>query len=178
MNNNIIKGLSGLCLLLILALIIEWWLIEAPEQVSEQAIIGDDAQVELPKLTLAKKTVESYTQMVESPLFIKGRKPVIDGEENGLVNEDIGQIDDLVLLGIYSNKDKLNALFNKKGKQKTYLKKSEGEDVAGWLIKEIKADSVVLELAGKQKTVMLRKPKPTTIKKPKRTPRNNTKLKS
>jgi len=95
-----------------------------------------------------------------------------------VTHEDDGQIDDLVLLGIYSNKDKMNALFNKKGKQKTFLKKTEGEHVAGWLIKEIKSDRIVLEQAGKQKTVMLRMPKPKTIKKPKRRLRKNSKPKS
>jgi len=180
MSNNVIKGLLGLCLLLLLVLAIEWWLIDSSEfPVGAQVTIEDEFQIQLPKLALAKKALESYSQMVESPLFIQGRKPIIiDGADNGVTHEDDGQIDDLVLLGIYSNKDKMNALFNKKGKQKTFLKKIEGEHVAGWLINEIKSDRIVLEQAGNQKTVMLRMPKPTTIKKPKRRLRKNSKPKS
>jgi len=177
MNNLIIKSLAGLCLILFLVLIIEWWVSGDTETTSEQVLIEDETPLTLPKLALTKKTPESYSQMVESPLFIQGRKPITMDDDSGLIHEDDGQVDDFILLGIYSNKEKMNALFNKKGKQKTFVKKSEGEDVAGWLIKEIKADRVVLEQAGRQKTVMLRMPKPTTIKKSKRTLRNKNKLK-
>ncbi len=161
--NNIIKGLIALCSLLLLVLFVEWALIEPTKQATVESTAVEKSQglTDLPKLVLAKQAVESYSQMVERPLFIQGRKPVAEDGEEQAVNEDVGEIEDLVLLGIYSIKGKTNALFNKKGKDRKYLKKSEGEDVAGWLLKEIKPDRVVLEQRGNKQTVMLRKPKPT-----------------
>jgi len=78
---------------------------------------------------------------------------------------------------LYSIQDKKIALFQAKGKDKNYLKKSEGEDVAGWKLIEIKVDSVVMEQHGKQQTLMLRKPKPKVAKrvKPVRTSRKKVK---
>ena len=168
--NNIVKGLIALCFLLLLILMIEWALIKPSEQLAIKTTPTEKNQVltELPKLVLAKQTVENYSQMVERPLFVQGRKPVIVDDEELSVNEDAGEIDDLVLLGIYSIDGKTSTLFNKKGKERKYLKKSEGEDVAGWLIKEIKPDRVILEQRGSKQTVMLRKPKPKTRKPPRR----------
>lgn len=184
MNNNVIKGLLGLCLLLLLVLIIEWLMIEPSERTVVPATATENNQsslTELPKLKLAKQAVETYSQMVERPLFIKGRKPIAD-EEGEAITEEVGEIEDLILLGIYSIKGKTSALFKKMetgrkkpGKSRTFLKKSEGEDVAGWLLKEIETDRVVMEQRGKEQTIMLRKPKPKMLRKPRRIPRTPSK---
>ncbi len=128
--------------------------------------------------------MESYSQMVERPLFIAGRKPVIESTKEAISNEESGKIEDLILLGIYSIKGEVKALFNKKGRDikgrnKKTLKKLEGEDVDGWLLKEIQSDRVILEQQGNTQTLMLRKPKPTSLKRPRRNkiPRKKTKLK-
>jgi len=168
--NNAIKILIGICLLLLIVLLIEWQLGQPAQQttVPANSIDGDNALVKLPKLQITKKTPESYSQMVESPLFIQGRKPILaeGGEEQ--TEEVAGKIDDLSLQGLYSIQDKQIALFQAKGKDKHYLKKSEGEDVAGWKLIEIKVDSVIMEQHGKQQTLMLRKPKPKVQKKVKK----------
>ncbi len=166
MNNNIIKGLIAICLLLLLMLLIEWQ-IGKPEDLGAVVPIKSaekqDLLIELPKLKLAEQTVESYSHMVSSPLFIQGRKTITEALEEE-ATESVGKVDDLTLLGIYSVKDKQYALFSKKGKDKTYLKKLEGEEVSGWQIIEIKPDRVVVEQQGKQETLLLRKPKPKTNK--------------
>jgi len=170
MNNNVIKGLSGLCLLLSLLLLIEWLVTESSEQLEANSNAGAQQQLaltELPKLEIEIKPLESYTQMVESPLFIEGRKPIVEDLTTASNNEEGVEIKDLVLQGIYSVKGEMLVLFNKKGAERKYLKKSAGQDVNGWLLQEIKADRVVLERDGKQQTVMLRKPKPKQLKKTK-----------
>lgn len=165
MNNNIIKGLIAICLLLLLILLIEWQ-VGKPEDLGEtdpvKAEENQELLIELPQLKLATQTVESYSHMVNSPLFIQGRKTITEAVEEE--NENVGKVDDLTLLGIYSVKDKQYVLFSKKGKDKTYLKKLEGEDVSGWQIIEIKSDRVTVEQQGKQETLLLRKPKPKTNK--------------
>jgi len=177
--NNTIKALIGLCLLLLIVLLIEWQLGKPTEQtvVSASSTDRDNSLVELPKLKITKQTAESYSQMVESPLFIQGRKPILTEAGDAQIEEIVGKIDDLSLQGLYSIQGKKIALFQTKGKDKNYLKKSEGEDVAGWKLIEIKIDSVVMEQHGRKQSLMLRKPKPKIPKrvKPTRTSRKKDK---
>jgi len=167
MNNNIIKGMIGLSIVLLLVLLIEWLLIDTSEQALNQSAPQQQASslTQLPKLSVATQAIESYAAMVEQPLFIEGRKPIVGNEELIEDIESVGEIKDLTLQGIYSIEGKKIALFSKKGVGKNFLKKSEGEDVNGWLLKEIKADRVVLDGDGSEQTVMLRKPKPKQLKK-------------
>ncbi len=168
MNNNVIKALLGGCIFLLIVLFIEWQIGKAEDQVSTISIVANQkpaSLIQLPKLILSKQTAESYTQMVESPLFVQGRKPIVNASEEEIIEEAIGKIDDLVLQGLYSVQGKKIALFKAKGKDKSYLKKTQGEDVNGWQLIEIKADSVVMEQSGKKQSLMLRKPK---LKSPRR----------
>ena len=164
MNSNVIKLLLGSCLLMLCILLIELGLSLLSDNPFDDPVSATGKQqgdaTELPELNVAKKAVESYTDMVERPLFIKGRKPMVEAEDTTAPVEEVSKIDDLTLLGIYSVKGKMTALFNKTGIDSKYLKKSEGDDVSGWILQEIKTDKVILERTGKQQTVMLRKPKP------------------
>lgn len=178
MNSNVIKGLIGLCVLLLLALFIEWKLTDFPEQAQVEPSgleKGGASAIDLPKLMLVTQSAEKYSKMVEKPLFVKGRRPIISDLDDEVTNEDIGKIDDLMLLGIYSNKGDIKVLFSTKGIRKKYLKKAKEEEVSGWKIKEIQPDRVVLEQRGKKKTILLRSPKPKTKRKlkPKTIKRNN-----
>ena len=167
---------------LMTALLLSEWMVmtflESPADTSiQKSNKGMDAGSELPKLKMAQRPMDDYLDMVERPLFIEGRKPLSDSEE-GNNTVSVGSIKDLVLIGIYSAKQQLFALFSKQGREKNYLKIKQGDDVAGWLLKEIQSDKVVLEKNGKQQTLMLRKPKAKEIKKPKALARKQIKLKS
>jgi len=163
MNSNVIKLLLVLCGALLLVLLIEWQFSASTESQLEDLIAEDEKhQVEsreLPEISLSKKAIDKYSMMVEKPLFIKGRQPVENVEEQ-VVNQQGGKIEDLLLVGIYSTKGHLMALFVNKKSDKKYLKKAEGDDVSGWLLREIQEDRVILESAGREETIMLRKPKP------------------
>ncbi|MCK5191110.1 MAG: hypothetical protein KAR12_13765 [Methylococcales bacterium] len=162
MNSRVIKLLLGLCVLLLIILLVEWLAIsfsETPAVKSLSAVEGHD--MELPELVLTEQSIETYLDMVDRPLFIKGRKPVIDLNDDSDIQE-FGKIEDLVLVGIYSKDGHMIALFSQQGSEKKYLKKSEGDDISGWLLKEIQADQIILEQAGEQQSIMLRKPKPKT----------------
>jgi len=163
MNSNVIKLFLALCALLLLILFIEWELAEPSEnQDIEILATKEKPQNQSQKLTvikLSEQPIESYSQMVNSPLFIKERKPVA-----GVVEETeelgAGNIEDLFLVGIYSSEESLIALFSKKGIDRKYLKKAKGDDVSGWMLEEIQADKVILERDGNKQTLMLRAPKP------------------
>lgn len=165
MSNQGLKWLAGACGLLIMGLFIEWIVMGAAKrplselQVAVKAIKSET--MELPKLSIKKQLVGKYFHMVENPLFIEGRKPMPDVETE-VISQAVGKIEDLILVGIYSIQGRITALFEQKGGDKASLKKSEGDDVSGWLLKEVQSDRVILEQAGKEQTLLLRKPKPKT----------------
>ncbi len=169
--------LSGLMLLLLLA---EWGLMESSEISGNNAsqISSNQKSIErgLPRLEMATQAIENYTDMVESPLFIEGRKPLLRLEDanKSLV---VSNVDDLILSGIYSTGGQLFALFSKQGKETSYSKHKEGDDLAGWLIKKIQNDRVVLDRAGREQVLMLRKPKPKQKPKNKRKVRVSKQIK-
>ena len=168
MNSNVIKLLLVLCALLLIILLIEWELAEPSEnQDIEMPISKEESQNQSQKLTvikLSEQPLESYSQMVNSPLFIKGRMPVA-GDVEQTDNRDVSRIEDLFLVGIYSAEERIVALFNKKGSNEKYLKKAKGDDVSGWMLEEIQVDKVILEQDGNKQTLMLRAPKPKSKRK-------------
>lgn len=170
MNSNIIKLLLVLCILLLMILFIEWELAEPAENLNSETLVTEEESQnqgqKLPVIKLSRQSVDTYTHMVESPLFIKGRKPVVDDVEE-TETEGVGRIEDLFLVGIYTVEERLVALFNKKGTDGKYLKKSKGDDVSGWMLEEIMLDKVILERDGKKQTLMLRTAKPKQLQKAK-----------
>ena len=162
MNSNLIKLLFALCALFVVVLLLELQFLDSAEsQLSESKSLDKEIggqHIKLPEITLSKQAKETYTTIVEKPLFLKGRKPV---EENIELNEKKvgGKIDELILDGIYTVDGRMVALMRESRAGKDYLKKSESEEIVGWIIKEIRADSVILESAGNEKTIMLRKPR-------------------
>jgi len=171
MNLSLMKLLLGICVFLLVILLMEWLLIGSSDNLPVELPASDQnrqsQEIELPDLVLEKQPLERYSDMVDRPLFIEGRKPVLDSEPDGGKQEQVSQIDDLILDGIYSLEGKMNALFRKQKRDKEYFKKSEGDDISGWLIKELQPDRAILERAGKQQTIMLRKPKLRAVAKPK-----------
>jgi hypothetical protein len=166
MNSKLIKILGATCLFLMVILLLEWayseysekQLLDVLESMGEQNYL----ESELPEIKLAEVAIEEYTALIERPLFIAGRKPVVEGESTDLNALDTGKIEDWVLVGIYSKGDQLIALFKSMDKAAKYLKKNQGDDISGWLLKEILADRVIVERLGKKQNIMLRKPKPVT----------------
>ncbi len=181
MNNTLIKALAVSCLSLLTILVVEWLLIGG---LAEQNDTIDpsgqqqDLSVELPKYIAKIQALESYDEMLERPLFIKTRRPIEGDDMVETLDQIQGEIKDLELQGIYSVNGEMTVLFNKKGVGRNYLKRTSGQDVAGWQIKEIQNDRVVLESKGKEQTVMLRKPKPKVQKPQRKTkPRSRTRPK-
>jgi type II secretory pathway component PulC len=171
MNSNVIKLLLGLCVFSLLILLVEFEFFGLSSNQLQGAPINtekqQEQQIKLPQIVLSKKPMDSYSDMIEKPLFIKGRKPVVvDAVEDGPI-EELGAIEDLVLVGIYSTEDRLVALLSQPKADKKFLKKSEGDDVSGFLLKEIQFDRVILERGGKKQPLMLRKPRPKSKVKPK-----------
>jgi type II secretory pathway component PulC len=162
MFNPLIKILLGLSGLLLLLLVLEWyWLgtVEPQQQSLETSATFEE--IPLPQLDFARQTLENTQDMLKRPLFMQGRRPLENNPEE--VIEPAGDIDEFLLMGVYQVDDKPVALLKDKQQQR-YEKKTEGESIAGWEIKQVLADRIVIERQGHEKTVLLRKPKPKTVK--------------
>ena len=119
-----------------------------------------DISSELPTIAGLKATAVEYGEMVERPLFIEGRKPIVEVAAESVQNVETGQIDDWALIGVYIKDKRSMALFAKKNETKKFLKIGGEQTISGWLLKEIQPDRVILQQAGQLKTVLLRKPRP------------------
>lgn len=171
MNINLIKFLFALCLLFVFILFLEWEFSgTSGKQFVEVLPTENDTQnqeVELPEITLSKQAKETFVTIVDKPLFIQGRKPV--DEATGIDDRYVGgRVDDLILDGIYTVDKQMIALMREGRGSGEYLKKSEGDDIIGWTIKEIWADRVVLVLASDKKSILLRKPRDIPKLRPKK----------
>lgn len=163
MNSKLIKILLATCLVLVVILLAEWTyanhsnkeLLSSMDNIEQQPYVDD----KLPEIDLSIVPIEHYAEMIARPLFIQGRKPVVE-DQSEVVEEvvDTGDIDDWVLVGIYSINKQFFASF-KSREEKKHRSKQEGDDVSGWKIKEILAEKVIVVRAGKQQIIQLRKPK-------------------
>ncbi len=162
MNSKAIKIMLALCVVLLVILIIEWQVTGIPvieltdSDLTDQEFKNDEKKLSAIKIT--KPPITFYANMVDRPLFIQGRRNVESVVEK-TINLEASKIEDLTLVGIFSNKDRLVAAFSKQGAEKKFVKISEDENIAGWLVTEVQSDKILLEKGAKQKTLFLRAPK-------------------
>ncbi len=150
---------------LVLILLLEWWYFVTNRN-ELQALLNKSIQSEyqadeLPELDLPEHTAESFSAIVERPLFIEGRKPLPEKAPDAPVAAETGQLDEWLLIGIYTDKNKRQfALFRKQNEAKKFLKLTKDQMISGWQLKIIQGDRVVLEQGGQEKPLMLLKPRP------------------
>ncbi|MEI8574893.1 hypothetical protein U737_09070 [Methylomonas sp. LW13] len=115
---------------------------------------------QLPNIADNSGSAETYSDIVDRPLFVEGRKPVAEtNPTDNLQTQDSGQIDDWELIGVYDKNNKPTALFRKRNEAKKFLKITEEQSISGWLLKQIHADNVLLQQGSQEKSVVLRKPR-------------------
>lgn len=164
MNKKIVKLQLLACGTFSLALAAEWrYSLFTDSEIT--AILNHHQQTdfqseELPTMAENAHSLESYAPIVEKPLFIEGRKPIVETNNvDNVISIDNGQLDDWVLIGIYDKNKRQIALFSKRNEAKKFIKVTIDQLLAGWQIKEIQTDRVVLQQGGQQKSVALRKPR-------------------
>lgn len=162
MNSKTIKFLLALCLLLLFVLLIEWQIAGLPEDQLVNTFTMDEEsnnqEQNLSEIPLSKQPLISYSDMVDRPLFIKGRKNISDKIVE-TTSKDAGKIEDLTLIGIYTKDEQPVALFSQQGVEKKFIKISANDEISGWMVNEIQPDKVILDKIGRQKTLLLRAPK-------------------
>lgn len=169
MNNKTINVMLALCLILLIVLVIEWQVAGLVENnvedmnTAEQEYQDDEKQ--LSAIALIKSPLTSYTEMVDRPLFIQGRRSVSTVLDVS-INQEGSKIEDMTLVGIYSVENQLVAAFSKQGVVKKFVKISAKDDIAGWNVKEVQQDKVILQKGSKQQILLLRAPKEKMPTKP------------
>lgn len=174
MNKMLLNLQLSLCGLLFAVLLGEWaygqWSLKELAVALAQPQASDYQVDDLPELETLQ--IDMAT-VVERPLFIEGRKPVVEEVVNTVQpSVDLGQIDEWPLIGIYSKDKRPMALFRKQNEAKKYLKLTEQQTIAGWQLQQIQSDQVILTQNGQSKTVMLRKPRPQIKAATPNTPKN------
>ncbi len=172
MNNKLVFVLVSACGILAAVIVAEWlYALHVREQVlaplPSSAATAPLAQ--MPTIDLLAKPEESYVDLVERPLFIKGRRPV-EGAADGQPQTGAaapGQFD-WQLVGVYTpiGDETLQALFARekvKLPKDNFRKLAEGALLDGWHVVKIEQDKVTLEQDGNQKVLPLRKAKPKKL---------------
>lgn len=171
LNIKLISLLLAICLALAIIAIAEWAYAEYSYRellVSIEEVDEIDTQVEtLPEIKLAEKPLESYSQMVNRPLFTQGRKPV-EEIDNAPVEEFAGNIE-LELTGIVETPKGVTAMLRDKIMNKNY-RGQKGDNVEGWDIADILIDKVIVTKGVNRKELPLRKPRPQQVTNPKLKP--------
>ncbi len=176
MNQKLIKLQLLAGSLLTLSLVAEWsysrFTAEQLQSILTPHAQSDSAAEDLPSIKDSKSSAESYTEIVDRPVFIEGRRPLVETSPTETAQtQDAGQIDDWALIGVYNKGERPTALFSKRNEAKKFLKITEDQSISGWQLKKIQSDHVVLQQAGQEKSVILRKPRAQAPGKPTAPPR-------
>jgi hypothetical protein len=121
---------------------------------------------EMPQIDLHKKPQDSYGDFVARPLFIKGRRPVVESVQEGTTavvqNVDTSIVFDWELIGIYTTQRGLSALFSReiaKAAKDKYRRIALGADLDGWKLSEINQEKAIVKQGDQKKELLLRKAK-------------------
>jgi hypothetical protein len=166
MNSKLIKTLSVICLVLVSIIALEWiYGTRAQKKLLSSSNYPEKQTLpdQMPVIGLNLQTEESYTDLVNRPLFIEGRRPVTDtnqGQATGGTSNF-----DWLLSGVYTSKQGSMALLTRTTpdpaakSSEQYRKIITGANVDGWKVAEINTDAIVLTQGVTEKKLLLRKVK-------------------
>ncbi|QPK64641.1 hypothetical protein IVG45_06720 [Methylomonas sp. LL1] len=163
MNRKLLTGQIMAGGVLSLILLAEWSYAEFSrgrlQAIMDQTVPTDYHSEPLPTLNIPKQNTDSVNAIIERPLFIEGRRPLVETPVETAETSDTGQLDDWLLIGTYTKNKRPTALFRKQNEARKFLKLNQDQLISGWQLKEILSDRVVLQQGAQQKPVMLRKPR-------------------
>ncbi len=169
MNTKLISLLVMICSVSVLIIGVEWGFSLWTQKSTLDSLVATEnkaTQDIIPHIDLDKKTEESYADLVERPLFIKGRRPV----EEISVDEAQATLAPVIfewqLNGVFSTKKGMVAFLshlNAKNSKDKYRKVSKDEMLDGWKLTEIYQDKILFVQGDQQKELLLRKVKNKTL---------------
>ncbi|MDF1584261.1 MAG: hypothetical protein P1P78_13255 [Methyloprofundus sp.] len=119
----------------------------------------------IPSYQFSGKSLDDYPDIVQRPLFFKGRQPIfIDDTEQASTESEAqtrGEIS-IDLVGIINTPEGTFALFQDP-KAKSHADKfkrfAQGDEINGWRLKEIQYDRVIIVSDTEDKELLLSKPR-------------------
>ncbi len=176
MNRPTLYCLGALNLFFVGVLAIEVYLTTQPIDAAALTVQKKNVtalQEEATDLNLSDPSEDSYSDLVERPMFIKGRKPVEEPipEEMALATAQKTENVNWELIGIYSTPKGTTAFFSRSNgrlPKDNFRKCKLGDTLDGWQLSEINESGVNLTQGTETKKLPLRKmkpknPTPTTV---------------
>lgn len=169
MNRQTLLVLVAFNALFATVLVGEWVAGQDIDEISRPSakVSNEQEEEELPQIDLEATSEEQYSDLVERPLFIKGRKPVPEPEPENAPVAAVKKVEALnwELSGIFTAPKGVTAFFSRTGAKipkDNYKKLKLGEELEGWKLSAISSDNVTLSQTGETKVLSLRKVKPKT----------------
>jgi hypothetical protein len=169
MNRPTLFALIALNTLFVFVLAGEWFTgSKISDTVTHESKTVETQDEELPSLDLEAKSEDEYSDLVERPLFIKGRKPVLEPETESAPVAEVKRMEAFVwnLTGVFTTPKGVTAFFsriNGKVEKDNYRKLQLGGEIDGWKLSEIHPDKVMFTQTGETKILPLRKAKPKNL---------------
>lgn len=168
MNRPTLYCLGALNLFFVGVLAIEVYLTTQPIDAAALTVQKKNVtalQEEATDLNLSDPSEDSYSDLVERPMFIKGRKPVEEPipEEMALATAQKTENVNWELIGIYSTPKGTTAFFSRSNgrlPKDNFRKCKLGDTLDGWHLSEINENGVSLTQGTETKKLPLRKMKP------------------
>ena len=168
MNRPTLYCLGALNLFFVGVLAIEVYLTTQPIDAAALTVQKKNVtalQEEATDLNLSDPSEDSYSDLVERPMFIKGRKPVEEPipEEMALATAQKTENVNWELIGIYSTPKGTTAFFSRSNgrlPKDNFRKCKLGDTLDGWQLSEINENGVSLTQGTETKKLPLRKMKP------------------
>ncbi len=155
--------LALLCLLLGLVLLVELFLVQRAASKRAQDAEGSAQEQPLgsgePDAVFQLPPVEEFSAFVDRPLFVEGRKPPVEGEQQVQAPkaEDLAPLE-LSLMGVmFGPHGKMAILAEASGKNRRV--KLDGT-IDGWRLIELHPDRVTLQRGEERRDLPLMKPRP------------------
>ena len=168
MNRPTLYCLGALNLFFVGVLAIEVYLTTQPIDAAALTVQKKNVTVqqeEATDLNLSDPSEDNYSDLVERPMFIKGRKPVEEPipEEMALATAQKTENVNWELIGIYSTPKGTTAFFSRSNgrlPKDNFRKCKLGDALDGWHLSEINENAVSLTQGTETKKLPLRKMKP------------------
>ena len=168
MNRPTLYCLGALNLFFVGVLAIEVYLTTQPIDAAALTVQKKNVtalQEEATDLNLSDPSEDNYSDLVERPMFIKGRKPVEEPipEEMALATAQKTENVNWELIGIYSTPKGTTAFFSRSNgrlPKDNFRKCKLGDALDGWHLSEINESGVNLTQGTEPKKLPLRKMKP------------------
>lgn len=160
--------LAGLCVVFGVVVLLEWSRLESQLRDRQSAIVTPiESELSFEKISevdLELPVIDSYTDLIERPLFVEGRRP-LEESDDALQQADKYQGEIRAkLMGIYSGSDGMTALIlDAEGK---YVRVKKQDSVDGWQVEALFPDRVTLKQGVETQDLKLHKPKPKFSRKP------------